>query len=73
MVWSGTTDSDLEKDAGEEVHAGDSNNEQPRDLEYRRSKVHYSIVFSGPAQQGACISAAQRVPVSITNDCSSGH
>jgi hypothetical protein len=42
--WHG----DLEEEAGEEVHAGDSNHEKPRDLEDGRSKVHHGIVLSSP-------------------------
>jgi hypothetical protein len=40
---------DLEEEAGEEVHARDSDDEQPRDLEYRRPEVHHRIVLSSPA------------------------
>jgi hypothetical protein len=40
---------DLEEETGEEVHAGDSNDEQPRDLENRCPKVHHRIVLSCPA------------------------
>jgi hypothetical protein len=32
------------------VHAGDGDDEQPRDLEYGRPKVHHRVVLRGPAQ-----------------------
>ncbi len=40
----------LEKEAGKEVHAWDSYNKQPRYLEYGCPKVNYSVVFRCPAQ-----------------------
>jgi hypothetical protein len=48
-IWFGTGRVDLEEEAGEEVHAEDSDEEQPRDLENRCSKVNHRIVLSCPA------------------------
>lgn len=61
-VWKENVN--LEEEAGEEVHARDSYDEQPCDLEYWRTEVHHSVVLSCPAHGEQRINrAAQRIVI----------